>query len=204
MSRRPTSLSRQGLLAALLLAGIGALTACAHPEGQSVPHIAQQASAASAAPKTRAPDMRPVLDAQQRALLNPAGLPSAGIGPWTVNPYRGQAGVVDLGRTVFHAACASCHGPNADPTPEAPDLRRLDGFCRKLKAPTLKDRCHADIDQHFMASVQSGMVRAGVMYMPSWKEALSPESIWAVRTYLETLRPPPPAVLPDRKAPPAP
>lgn len=118
----------------------------------------------------------------------------------TVNPYRGRNEVVEAGRAIFHQACARCHGKDAEPTPEAPDLRRLNGTCRRIAAPEISRHCRDDVDAHFLDSVRQGKVRAGVVYMPSWEGVLTPQAIWAVRTYLESRPAPPPAVLPALQA----
>ncbi len=187
---------RNGCLArqaawALIAAGLVSL-GCTHASRSEAPTVLV------ATPLVRTPDLRPALSPEMQAQLRPSGLPALGEGPWSANPYRGQDGVVETGRGVFHAACARCHGVGAEPTPEAPDLRRLPIFCRRLAETAWKDRCLSDVDRHFWASVQEGKVRAGVVYMPSWRGTLTPEAIWAVRTYLESLTPAAPARPPAR------
>ena len=123
--------------------------------------------------------------------VNPPGLPAAGAAPLASNPYRGQAAVADIGRGAFNQSCARCHGVDAEPTPEAPDLRRLNNFCLRLKQESLKAHCLSDVDQHFLQSVLEGKVRAGLVHMPAWKDVLTPETIWSIRTFLESRKAPP-------------
>ena len=109
------------------------------------------------------------------------------------NPFRGNAALVDSGRQSFNAHCARCHGDNASqPSAEAPDLRRLNSFCRRLKDNALKDHCLSDVDTYYLESVREGKVRAGVQYMPAWKASLSEQTIWEIRSYLDSLPPAPP------------
>lgn len=103
------------------------------------------------------------------------------------NPYRGQATVHEAGRQAYSQHCAQCHGVDASqPMAEAPDLRRLDSFCRRLRDPVLKSDCTADVDRYYLRSVHEGKVRAGVVHMPAWKDVLTPQQIWSIRTFVET------------------
>jgi mono/diheme cytochrome c family protein len=131
------------------------------------------------------------------ALANPQGLPAVGAHALPSNPYRGQAAVAGIGRGAFNESCSKCHGVDAEPTPDAPDLRRLNSFCNRLRQDALKTHCLSDVDQHFMQSVLEGKVRAGLVHMPAWKGVLHPETIWSIRTYLETRKPPLPAKAPE-------
>jgi mono/diheme cytochrome c family protein len=103
------------------------------------------------------------------------------------NPYRGMDNVLEAGRAAYAEHCASCHGADAvQPNAEGPDLRRLDSFCRRLKDAALKAACLKDVDSYYFTSVLEGKVRAGVVHMPAWKDVLAPESIWAIRSFVET------------------
>ena len=103
------------------------------------------------------------------------------------NPSRGDASAIALGGQVYQANCARCHGEQAtQPSAEAPDLRRLNSFCQQLKAPALHARCLQDVDGYFMMAVNSGKVRAGIIYMPPWRDVLTTQEIWAVRSFIET------------------
>lgn len=114
----------------------------------------------------------------------------------TPNAQRGNAAVLPAGQAAYNQACARCHGVDAEATPDAPDLRRLNGFCRRLKAPALQQACITDVDTYFMTTVLEGKVRAGLVHMPPWKGLLSDDTIWSIRSYLESRRPPPPTRAP--------
>jgi mono/diheme cytochrome c family protein len=103
---------------------------------------------------------------------------------------RGDAVVVDAGRTLFSEHCARCHSIDpAEPSAEGPDLRRLDSFCRRLLTPTLREDCFGDVDRYFLRSVLEGKVRAGVVHMPAWEGRLRTEEIAAIRAFTHSLRP---------------
>lgn len=105
---------------------------------------------------------------------------------WTENPYRGDVRVAAIGQTLFAAHCQRCHGENASGRGPAPDLRVLGRYCMRIADGELHARCMRDADDYFRRSVQFGKVRMGVVHMPPWKEVLSEEAIWALRTYVGT------------------
>jgi mono/diheme cytochrome c family protein len=112
------------------------------------------------------------------------------------NPVRGDAAAIALGAGVYQANCARCHGDQATrPSADAPDLRRLNSFCEQLKDTTLQARCLQDVDGYFMMSVNTGKVRAGIVYMPPWRDVLTAQEIWAVRSFVESR----PAIAPRLK-----
>lgn len=120
---------------------------------------------------------------------------------WRVdNPYRGDAQVAAIGRSLFNESCARCHGPDGDATRYVGnDLRMLDIYChRRIEDPQARAHCVRDNDDFFKLSVLEGKRRAGVTHMPAWKDVLSQEAIWAIRTFLESRRP-----AKDDKLPPA-
>lgn len=103
------------------------------------------------------------------------------------NPVRGDPAAIVLGAQVFQANCARCHGEQAtQPSAEAPDLRRLNVFCQQLKDSALQARCLQDVDSYFMMAVTTGKVRAGIVYMPPWRDVLTAGEIWAVRSFIES------------------
>ena len=103
------------------------------------------------------------------------------------NPVRGDPAAIALGAQVFQANCARCHGEQATgPSAEAPDLRRLNAFCQPLKDGALQARCLQDVDSYFMMAVTTGKVRAGIVYMPPWRDVLTTQEIWAVRSFIES------------------
>lgn len=117
--------------------------------------------------------------------------------PAGVNPYRGQATVLSVGKSAFESHCQRCHGVDGAGSAEAPDLRRLNSFCKRLTNPELSQRCLADVDTYFLRSVEAGKVRAGLTYMPAWKGILPKEVIWAIRSFTESRPLPPPRTLAD-------
>ncbi len=115
-----------------------------------------------------------------------AALPELG-GQWrTENPYRGDARATAAGQTLFVAHCQRCHGENASGRGPAPDLRVLGRYCMRIADKELHARCMRDADDYFRRSVLFGKVRMGVVHMPPWKDVLSQEAIWALRTYVGT------------------
>ena len=125
----------------------------------------------------------------------PVAEPTAPAAPVPGNPYRGDPAAIEPGHQAYNTHCASCHGMNASqPTPDAPDLRRLNSFCNRLREPALKTHCLSDVDTHFLNSVHEGKVRAGVRYMPAWKGVLSDQTVWRIRSFIESQPPDPPRV----------
>lgn len=107
------------------------------------------------------------------------------------NPLRGEASAIAQGASLYQANCARCHGEQAtQPSADAPDLRRLNSFCQQLeKDPqqaALHKRCLHDVDAYFMMAVNTGKVRAGIVYMPPWRDVLTTQEIWAVRSFIES------------------
>lgn len=120
----------------------------------------------------------------------PVELPQLGAAVQLPNPYRGQATVLDAGQILYAKHCAECHGDNArQAVAEGPDLRRLNSFCLRLRDSDLKGHCLKDVDSYFVQSVHEGKVRAGVVHMPAWRDVLSQEQIWAIRTFIEVQPP---------------
>lgn len=104
-----------------------------------------------------------------------------------VNPYRGLPAAIEVGRATFAQTCARCHGPDADATGHpAPDLRRLDLACRRIGDPAIRAACLSDNDVFFTRSVRGGKVIVGITHMPPWEEALTPQLVWAIRSFIET------------------
>lgn len=107
------------------------------------------------------------------------------------NPYRAAepaqlAQVQADGRAAYARHCARCHGADAvRPMAEAPDLRRLNSVCVRLKNEALARRCQQDVDAYFSQSVQEGKVRAGIEHMPAWRDTLAPGTAWAIQLFIE-------------------
>jgi mono/diheme cytochrome c family protein len=108
--------------------------------------------------------------------------------PWPEeNPYRGNKLAVAIGRDAFNHFCARCHGLNADASRSpAPDVRRIGGTCKRVRDPALQQRCTQDADVYFRDSVLKGKVKVGVRHMPAWQDVLTPELVWAIRSYVES------------------
>jgi len=119
--------------------------------------------------------------------VDTSALPAAPL-PWPdENPYRGIALAAVIGRDAFNQTCAVCHGPDADASKSpAPDLRRLGRTCKRVRDTTLKQRCLQDVDVYFRNSVLKGKVKVGVRHMVAWEGILTPEVIWAIRTFIES------------------
>lgn len=121
---------------------------------------------------------------------NLAGLPPLGDEWKPSNPYRGDVDIARAGGIAFNQNCARCHGVDAVASGTsgmpAPDLRKLDRYCRRLKDSALKDVCMADNDDYFRISVLQGKTIVGVNHMPAWKDLLTQETIWAMKTFIES------------------
>ena len=115
-------------------------------------------------------------------------LPQLGTGWRDDNPYRGQADAAKIGSSAFAENCARCHGLQAQSGGIAPDLRYLDRDCMDLKTEAKKLACYKETDKYFLTSIRHGKVRNGAVYMPPFEGIFSQEAMWAIRTYLETLR----------------
>ena len=91
-----------------------------------------------------------------------------------INPFRDNAKAIEIGKSAYNTNCARCHGLGAVSGGVAPDLRALEA----------KDD---DVDEYFVTKVMEGAVRNGNVYMPPFKEVLSPSAIWTIRAWVETL-----------------
>jgi polar amino acid transport system substrate-binding protein len=89
------------------------------------------------------------------------------------NPFRGNADVVKLGRTLFNTHCSHCHSPNAQNPEPRTDLRRLDM------------RYKEQVNDVFYTTVTRGRPTRG---MPPWGEVLDEETIWKIKTFLESVQ----------------
>jgi mono/diheme cytochrome c family protein len=122
--------------------------------------------------------------------VDTSGLPSLEGYAGKSNPYRGREEVVETGHTIFNQSCAVCHGADAvgNRSP-APDLRRLDGFCRRIEDEATRTHCLSDVDRYFAKTVIDGKIIVGTVHMPPWRGVLTPEQLWSIKTYLESRRP---------------
>lgn len=107
------------------------------------------------------------------------------------NPYRNEAAAATIGHELFNQACAFCHGTDADGARvPAPDLRRLDAHCLRIDDEKLRAWCLRDVDAYFHRTVLEGRTYVGIVHMPPWGGVLTPKHIWAIKTYIESRRPP--------------
>ncbi len=155
----------------------------AFPARHARPHAGARALLAAlllaATHAAAAPPTAPAVDS--------SGLPALSAVWAEQNPYRGNERAAEVGRQAFNQACASCHGADADGArAPAPDLRRLGRSCRRVTAPQWRQRCVEDVDYYFRKSVMQGKVKAGIEHMPPWEGVLSPELVWAIRTFVES------------------
>ncbi len=91
-----------------------------------------------------------------------------------INPYRNNPKAIQIGKSGYNTNCARCHGLGAISGGIAPDLRELPAFDDEL-------------DEYFIGKVQTGVIRNGNVYMPPFKDVLSNEAIWAIRSWIETV-----------------
>jgi cytochrome c-550 PedF len=90
------------------------------------------------------------------------------------NPYdMSNARAVEVGVSAFAQNCARCHGIGAVSGGLAPDLRFL---------PPDEEG-----DEIFAERVRNGSTRDGRVLMPPFEDALRQETLWAIRTWLETV-----------------
>ncbi|MDO9306165.1 MAG: cytochrome c-550 PedF [Sulfuricurvum sp.] len=90
------------------------------------------------------------------------------------NPYVGNAKAIEIGNHAYAENCARCHGLDAVSGGVAPDLRYLDGG--------------TEGDQWFMERIRGGAVRNGNVYMPKFEGIMNQEGMWAIRSYLHSVR----------------
>jgi mono/diheme cytochrome c family protein len=96
-----------------------------------------------------------------------------------INPFEGDAAAVAMGRELYVASCASCHG----------DAGRGDG-----PSAVGLSRGPADLTQHLQPGLHTdGQIFAWIKdgypgtAMPAFGGTLSDEQIWQIVTYLRTL-----------------
>ncbi|SEP66718.1 cytochrome c-550 PedF [Solimonas aquatica] len=109
--------------------------------------------------------------------VNTEGLPPLS-GELTENPYRKDqkvyAKAIEIGSSAFNQNCARCHGLGAVSGGIAPDLRNLPAG--------------GEGDEFFQMRIRHGSVRNGVTYMPPFESVFSEQAIWAIRSYLDSVR----------------
>lgn len=106
--------------------------------------------------------------------VDTTGLKNLGADWQKSNPYRKDKIAIRIGDSAFNQNCARCHGLGAISGGIAPDLRYLPAG--------------DEGDEVFLPRIRKGAVRDGRVYMPPFEETLSQEAMWAIRTWLETVR----------------
>lgn len=90
------------------------------------------------------------------------------------NPYDSDnQRPVEIGAAAYNQNCARCHGLGAISGGIAPDLRYL---------PEGEEG-----DEIFVQRVRGGSTRDGRVLMPPFDGILSQETLWAIRTWLNTV-----------------
>ena len=91
----------------------------------------------------------------------------------TVNPYRGNAKAIEIGKSAYNQQCARCHGIGAVSGGLAPDLRQLEKG--------------EEGDKAYVPPMRRGVFRDGRTLMPKYEGILSQEAMWAIRSWLDTV-----------------
>lgn len=120
--------------------------------------------------------------------VDTTGLPTVGSKWRDENPYRANKAAIKVGTSAYNQNCARCHGIEAISGGIAPDLRLLDRDCTGLKTDAKKQACYKEMDAYYLASVRTGKVRNGAVYMPPFEGTFNQEAMWAIKAYLETRR----------------
>jgi mono/diheme cytochrome c family protein len=102
------------------------------------------------------------------------------------NPYRGSDSARLVGQNIYAQVCQVCHGEKALGKGPGPNLRRLANYCKRIEDAKLQSECMVDNDRYFVKSVVHGKIKLGVEHMPAWGKTLSPEMIWALKTYIDS------------------
>lgn len=108
----------------------------------------------------------------------PTPAPGAAPAPSTanqhrINPYHGDPAALAEGRTLFNVHCSHCHSPNAASPDPVRDLRRLD------------HRYGERVNDVFYETVTKGRPTKG---MPIWGPVLDEQTIWKIKTFLESVQ----------------
>jgi cytochrome c-550 PedF len=120
--------------------------------------------------------------------VDTTGLPALGDKWRDENPFKTNKLALKIGTSAYNQNCARCHGIEAISGGIAPDLRTLDKDCVGLKNELKQNTCFKEMDAYFLASVRSGKVRNGAVYMPPFEGVFNQEAMWSIKTYLESRR----------------
>ncbi|MCE8017996.1 cytochrome c-550 PedF [Halomonas sp. MCCC 1A17488] len=107
--------------------------------------------------------------------VDTGALPTLGSEPLSENPFRpgNEHGeyheeAVKVGESGYAGNCAVCHGIQAQSGGLTPDLRELEEWD----------------DEYFIGRVRNGTGKG----MPSFKDNLDQNAIWAIKTYVESVK----------------
>jgi cytochrome c-550 PedF len=106
--------------------------------------------------------------------VDTTGLKPVGTEWLKANPYRKDPVALKIGASAFTQNCARCHGIGAVSGGIAPDLRYLPAG--------------DEGDEIFLGRIRHGSTRDGRVYMPPFEGIFSQEAMWAIRTWLESVR----------------
>ena len=120
--------------------------------------------------------------------VDTAGLPALGDKWRDENPFKTNKLALKIGASAYNQNCARCHGIEAISGGIAPDLRQLDKDCVGLKNEAKQSACFKEMDTYYLASVRTGKVRNGAVYMPPFEGVFNQEAMWSIKTYLESRR----------------
>ena len=90
------------------------------------------------------------------------------------NPFSGNEEAIKIGKAGYASNCARCHGLDAVSGGISPDLRLLDEGI--------------DGDEWFIYRIRNGASRNGVTYMPAFEGIISQEAMWAIRSWINTVK----------------
>lgn len=108
------------------------------------------------------------------------GLPELGDEWVTENPFRGNKAAIEVGESAYSQNCARCHGLQVISGGITPDLR-------KLNEESEWDSI-AESDDWYIQRVRKGAVINGNVYMPPFEQIMNQEAMWAIRSYIDTLK----------------
>ncbi|TFH86298.1 cytochrome c-550 PedF [Billgrantia azerbaijanica] len=107
--------------------------------------------------------------------VDTGNLPELGADPLSENPFRANSEhgdyheeAVKVGESGYAGNCAVCHGIQAQSGGLTPDLRELEEWD----------------DEYFIGRVMNGTDRG----MPSFKSNLDQNAMWAIKTYVESVK----------------
>jgi mono/diheme cytochrome c family protein len=125
---------------------------------------------------------------QQGSTPQASAQPASRPGGWTIppnaadekNPLAGDAKALDTGKQLFDKTCKKCHGPGGKG--DGPDA---DPDHQEDMDLTVARRATRNADGVVFYKIWNGRQKPK---MPAQKDKLSKEQVWAIVTYVQTLR----------------